>query len=78
MKKNNFKIEIIDNFLNKNDFDQLCQLKLDYIKDGIKVYHSKISKNNEIEEDFIEKNLLKKLHEKYHEKKTSPNRFRCR
>ncbi len=68
MKKDNFKIEIIDNFLNKNDFDQLCQLQLDYIKDGIKVYHSKINKNNEIEEDFIEKNLLKKLHENYHEK----------
>jgi hypothetical protein len=31
MKQNNLNIEIIDNFLNKKDFDQLCQLKLVYL-----------------------------------------------
>ncbi len=68
MKQNSLNIEIIDNFLNKKDFDQLCQLKLDNVKNDIKVYHNKINKNNEIEHTCIDSNLIERLHKNYHEK----------
>ena len=35
---------VIDNFLNKKNFEQLCQLKIDNIEDNIKVYHNRINK----------------------------------
>ena len=68
MEQNSLNLEIIDNFLNKEDFDQLCQLKLDNVKDGIKIYHNRINKNNEIEVICIDSNLIKRLHKRYHEK----------
>ena len=68
MKQNSLNIEIIDNFLNKKDFDQLCQLKLDNVKNDVKVYHNKINKNNEIEHTCIDSNLIERLHKNYHEK----------
>ena len=62
-------IEIIDNFFNKDDFDQLLKLKLDDIpKDNIKVYHSEITKSNVIKKSFINKSLLQALHKNYHKK----------
>ena len=40
-------IKIIDNFLNKEDFQELCALKLKKISDNeIAVYHNSIDKNN--------------------------------
>jgi len=68
MKQNSLNMEIIDDFLNKEDFDQLCLLKLDDVKDGIKVYHNKINKNNKIEDTCIDSNLIERLHKNYHEK----------
>ena len=42
-------LEIIDNFLNNDDFDKLSKLRLDEIpKDSLKVYHNEITKNNSI------------------------------
>ena len=68
MKQNSLNMKIIDNFLNKEDFDQLCQLKLDNVKDNPRVYHNKINKNNEIENACIDGNLIGRLHKNYHEK----------
>ncbi len=62
------KIEIIDDFLEKEDFDKLNMVKLDKIpSNGIKVYHNEIN-NKKILVSCIDENLIKIIHKKYHER----------
>ena len=62
-------ITIIDDFLNKEDFDKLSKLRLDEIpSESIKVYHNEITKNNIIKKSCIDNSLIKLLHENYHHK----------
>ena len=62
MELNSLHIEIIDNFLNKEDFDQLSQFKLDNTKDDLKLCYSTINKNNEIEGTCMDSNLTERIH----------------
>ena len=59
---------VIDNFLNKKNFEQLCQLKIDNIEDNIKVYHNRINKDNTVEINCIDRKLIEDLHKNYHDK----------
>jgi|TARA_B100001094_G_C18049383_1_gene729212 hypothetical protein len=62
-------LEIIDNFLSKDDFDKLSKLTLDEIPhDSIKVYHNEITKNNIIKKSCIDSSLIQSLHKNYHKK----------
>ncbi len=74
-------LEIIDNFLSKDDFDKLSKLTLDEIpNDSMKVYHNEITKNNIIKKSCIDNSLIQSLHKNYHKKvfdilvKTSPEK----
>ena len=59
MNELNFKIKIIDNFLNEQDYNDLCNLKLDNnLKNDFKVYHNEIN-NNGIIKCTIDENLKK-------------------
>tara|TARA_Y100000817_G_scaffold266310_1_gene222472 strand:- start:364 stop:996 length:633 start_codon:yes stop_codon:yes gene_type:complete len=63
-----YKVETVDNFLDRDDFESLCKLKVDTeINSGTKVYHNVI-KNNKVDVGCLDKNLIEKLHEKYHNK----------
>ena len=62
-------IEIVDNFLNKDDFDKLSKLVLDQIpEDTLKVYHNEIAKNDTIKKSCIDNSLIQSLHKNYHQK----------
>ena len=62
MEKIDFKIKIIDNFLNDNDFNELQKFNLDKeFKEDFKVYHNKINDDGIIE-STIDQNLLKRIH----------------
>ena len=62
-------IKIIDNFLNNEDFLELCSLDLKKVKNnGSLVYHNNIHKDGKIESDCMEANFLKKLFKNYHKK----------
>ena len=64
----NYKIKVIDNFLNKNDFYDLCNLNIDKnISDNFKIYHNEVN-NYGIIKSIIDKNLLLRLHKNYHNK----------
>ena len=66
--KLNYKLKVVDNFLNQNDFNELSKLKIDRdIQDGIKVYHNEIN-NDGIIKSSMDKNLLERIHSNYHEK----------
>ena len=63
------KIEIIDNFLNKHDLNEISSLKLDgENKFGIKVYHNKITKDNVVNADCLSDSTVRRFQETYHEK----------
>jgi hypothetical protein len=63
------KIEIIDNFFESNDFIKLNSLKLRIVEsDKVDIYHNTINKAGEVTESCIDKNIIKHLHDKYHEK----------
>ena len=63
--KLNYEIKIVDNFLDKSDFEELSNLKLDKDFYGdFKVYHNKIN-DEKIIESTIEEKLLKKIHKNY-------------
>ena len=65
--KLNYKIKIIDNFLDKDDYDKLCNLKIEKKNnEKFKVYHNEII-GNKILKSSIDKKLLIKLNN-YHEK----------
>lgn len=62
-------IKVIDNFLEKKDFDQIVSIKLSRTdRDKIKVYHNMIDKNENIKVECLNSELLKKLHHNYHTK----------
>ena len=62
-------IKVIDNFLEKKDFDQIVSIKLSRTdQDKIKVYHNMIDKNENIKVECLNSELLKKLHHNYHTK----------
>lgn len=63
----NFKI--VDNFLNEEDFNELCLLKLKQIKENeIIVYHNQINKNQEVKSECITEKTVRRLFKNYHEK----------
>ena len=63
------KIEIIDNFLNETDFNEVSSLNLDKIKESeIKVYHNKITKNNEVNSDCLNESTVRRFQNTYHTK----------
>lgn len=61
------KYKIIDNFLNNDDFNQLCSLKLEKISSKkIRVYNNRIFKNGSIDNSCLGEELIKKMHQNYH------------
>ena len=69
-KKNklSYKIKVINHFLNKNDFYDLCNLNISKnISNNFKIYSSKINDHGIIKSS-INKNLLLRLHKNYHHK----------
>ena len=65
MTELNYKVKIIDNFLNQEDYKDLCNLKLDKDFNGdFKVYHNEIN-NNGIIKSTIDEKLLKRIHKNY-------------
>ena len=56
---------IIDDFLNQQDFEQLCQLEVGNVKDSIKIYRNT---NDKIKSSGIDKKLIDRLHKNYHHK----------
>ena len=68
MEKLKYEIKILDDFLLKDDFKELCNLEIDKnIKRDFTVYHNEIN-NKEIIKSVIDKNLLKRIHKNYHSK----------
>jgi hypothetical protein len=68
MNKINYQIEIVDDFLNKDDFNELCNLNLSKeFKEDFKVYHNKINDEGIIE-STINQDLLKRIHKNYFDK----------
>lgn len=66
--KLNYKLQVMDNFLNQNDFEDLCKIKINKdLEDGIKVYHNEIN-NHGIIKSSIDESLLKRIHNNYHDK----------
>lgn len=58
---------IIDNFLNDQDFNQLCTLNLKKInEDQILVYHNQISLTGDIKTECLSDNVIKELNKNYH------------
>ena len=65
MTELNYKIKVIDNFLNLEDYRDLCNLNLDKNFNGdFKVYHNEIN-NNGIIKSTIDEKLLKRIHKNY-------------
>ena len=63
------QMKIIENFLDEEDLNNLKSLKLNSVPSKeIKVYHNQIDKNNVVTRSCVDVNLIKKLHEKYHDK----------
>ena len=78
--KLSYKIKIVDDFLNEDDFNELCNLKIEKKSDEkFKIFHNEIS-GNEILKSSIDEKLLIKLN-KYHLKameilkELSPEKF---
>ena len=68
MNKINYDIKVIDNFLDKNDYNELCNLRFDNnFQSEFKVYHNEIN-DDKIICSSINENLLKRLHNKYFSK----------
>jgi len=61
------RIEIKDDFLNKEDLLELSHLNLEKIKDDeVKVYHNKIFKNRGVESECLDEATIKRLNDRYH------------
>ncbi len=68
MQKLNYKIKVVDNFLNKEDFIDLCNLHLDMnFNDEFKVYHNEIN-NEKIINSSIDEKILRRIHNNYFSK----------
>ena len=62
----NYKVKVLDNFLSEEDFNELCNLKIDQnINKEFNILHNEIN-NNGIIKSSIDENLLKRLHKNYH------------
>lgn len=60
-------IKIIDNFLNKDDFNELCSLNIKNVKSNcVDVYNNSIDKNGSIKGSLIKESTIKRLFENYH------------
>jgi len=65
MSELNYKIKIIDNFLNQEDYLDLCNLNLgNDLNSDFKVLHNEIN-NEGIIKCSIQENLLKRIHKNY-------------
>ena len=63
------KIKIIDNFFDDDDFDELTNFEFGNVNSNqIKVHHNMISKDDIIKSDLLRKELVLKIHNKYHKK----------
>ena len=61
------KVDLIDNFLQSEDFIALNNLSLEKVnKNEIKVYHNSIVKDKVIVSECIPEKILKELNNKYH------------
>ena len=68
MNKINYEIKVIDDFLDKDDYNELCNLRFDTnFENEFKVYHNEIN-DDKIMCSSINENLLKRLHKKYFSK----------
>jgi len=68
MEKLKYKIKIIDDFLSNEDYEELCNLKINKnLEKGFIVYHNEINEK-EIITSAIDESLLQKLHRNYHDK----------
>ena len=62
-------VDLIDNFLETEDFVALNNLSLEEVnKNDIKVYHNSIAKDKVIKSECIPNEILKKLNTKYHDR----------
>lgn len=62
----NYKVKVLDNFLNKEDFFDLSNYAKNLVtEEKLKVYHNKINKNNQIIESSIDEQILKRLNTNY-------------
>jgi hypothetical protein len=63
------KIEVIDNFFNKDDFIKLNSLVLRNIgTNEIDIYHNTINKMGDVIETCINRDIIIGLHQRYHKK----------
>ena len=63
------KIETIENFLYKEDLKTISSLDLEMPeKDKIRVYHNKITKNNEIYSECLSKDSILRFQKNYHDR----------
>ena len=61
------KIDVIDNFLTQQDFNELCSINLKNVNnDEKKVYHNRIYKDGTVESGCIKDESIKRLHKNYH------------
>ena len=61
--------KVIDNFLNEEDFNELCSLSFKPIKDTeIGVYKNRIYNNGKAEGDCLSEATIKRLFNNYHNK----------
>lgn len=68
MNQLNYKIKIVDNFLNHDDYKNLCKIDLKKKTDNeFEVYHNKINDNGIIESS-INNDLLLRIHKNYFHK----------
>ena len=81
MSKINYEIEIIDDFLNKDDLNELSNLNLSKeSNEEFKTFHNKIN-NQGIIESTINQDLVKRIHKNYFDKtmnilkRISPKKF---
>lgn len=64
---NNYNVKILDNFFESKDFEELNKINLKKISsDQIKVYHNSISKNKSVIGESLSKELILRIHDKYH------------
>ena len=64
-----YNLKIIENFFDKNDFLALKGINFENSKDHeMRAFHNQIDKNNNIIQNTFDKDFLKNLHLKYHQK----------
>ena len=62
-------LKVIDNFLNEEDFNELCLLKLRQVKeDELSVYHNEINEKEEVKAECIGEKTIRRLFKNYHHK----------